>query len=104
MEFYHNLNHNTADSCIYTIMINRPAVFIVNVILISFHVNYFRDYTKYSNFIEIYSGSRRMTNFHRITMEEYIELTGNVYLQSIKNNTIRCYDTLGNKIKLPILR
>ncbi len=102
MEFYHNINHNTANGCIYTIMINRP-IFIVNVILLSFHVNYFRDYVKYSNFIDIYGG-KHMRHFNKITMEEYIELTSKVYLQNIKNNTIRCYDELGYEIHSPILR
>lgn len=101
MEFYHNINHNTANSCIYTIMINRP-IFIVNVILLSFHVNYFRDYTKYLNFIDNFGGKHNY--FNKITMEEYIELTAKLYLQSIKNNNLRCYDALGIEIHSPILR
>jgi hypothetical protein len=100
MEFYHNINHNTANSCIYTIMINRP-IFIVNTLIISVFVNCFDNYTDYSNFIDIYGNKN---NFERITLDEYIKLTHKLYLDGIKTNSLRCCGGLGVEIHSPILR
>ena len=78
MEFYRSIIFG---SIIHTIMIDRISNnYIVNVKILTNHVNYFNNFEAYKQFINAYPFDELVA----ITAEEYVNLTAPMYIDGLK--------------------